>query len=46
MFETPIKLHYSQTRADAGRNLARFETPIKLHYSQTFFMFFGTKGSV
>ena len=34
-FETPIKLHYSQTGDAAFLNDLLFETPIKLHYSQT-----------
>ena len=34
-FETPIKLHYSQTFAIWGIIEWKFETPIKLHYSQT-----------
>ena len=34
-FETPIKLHYSQTREPAPPRRSQFETPIKLHYSQT-----------
>ena len=34
-FETPIKLHYSQTGLAAERSKEKFEPPIKLHYSQT-----------
>ena len=34
-FETPIKLHYSQTVDVDRAGEVRFETPIKLHYSQT-----------
>ena len=34
-FETPIKLHYSQTKCTFGGAEESFETPIKLHYSQT-----------
>ena len=34
-FESPIKLHYSQTYAEKKKGGAAFESPIKLHYSQT-----------
>ena len=35
VFETPIKLHYSQTQYGSRHPENTFETPIKLHYSQT-----------
>ena len=36
-FETPKKLHYSQTLSSVKEPLRLFETPKKLHYSQTRF---------
>ena len=35
-FETPMKLHYSQTAIVSSCCVKAFETPMKLHYSQTF----------
>ncbi len=34
-FETPMKLHYSQTERMSNKSDEKFETPMKLHYSQT-----------
>ena len=34
-FETPMKLHCSQTAAQIGTYCKKFETPMKLHCSQT-----------
>ena len=36
-FESPIKLHYSQTFVAYCQYDDVFESPIKLHYSQTYF---------
>ena len=35
VFETPTKLHYSQTEKFTDAYNSLFETPTKLHYSQT-----------
>ena len=35
MFETPMRLHYSQTPGFAISAVRMFETPMRLHYSQT-----------